>query len=125
MTDQELIYSAGWVPCDRIQDAITEAKTSLEALWPKGGNAPDRRDVLYLLDSLKMALYKRAEKSRVVAPPAPKPGARSAAPTDDLLDEARAALGTSAAAPQGPAATDSRSQYQAYRSGLQRWQGGG
>jgi hypothetical protein len=128
MTDNELIYSAGWVPCDRIGDAITEAHQALDVLWPKGGNAPDRRDVVYLLDSLRLMLFKRAERSRTTGVPvatqqsgAARQSAPQQAAKSSPLDEARQALwGFAATTPSAPAAEvpDSREELEKFRAGV-------
>lgn len=118
MNDVEQIWSNGWVPCERVADAITEAKTELDALWPRGGSPPDRRDVIYLLDSLRLGLYKRAVATRVGTPP-PQVGSQQKPQTSQAIS---ATLGRPIHGAQWTAPIDtpldSRAEYQTYRSTL-------
>lgn len=121
MSDVDELYSAGWVSCDRIADCITEAKTALDAIWPRKGEPPNRRDVEYLLDSVRHMLYKRAQPTRNGAPPAPpKPKPQTGAtPSMDELEELREEMWGSRARPRSESsADDSRAEYQGYRSRL-------
>ncbi len=117
--DVEQIWGAGWIPADRVADAVQEAKTELDVLWPNGGNAPDKRDVVYLFDSLRLGLYRRAQQTRVAAPP-PAPAGTQTNPVKQgqAIQQKLSASGPNNQGPQWDQSGDSRAQYQGYRSGL-------